>query len=140
MPIKNYTTKISAVRTVSEIQAILAEHGARKVMMEYGETGRPEGVSFAIQTGMGTHAYMLPADVAGVAAALAQQKVKCDYDQAERVAWRIVKDWIEAQMAFLESGQASADQIFLPYMLGEDGKTTLYQAFEQNMLMIGQGG
>ena len=37
--------------------------------------------------------------------------------QAKRVAWRIVKDWVEAQMALLDTTMMSLDQIFLPYML-----------------------
>jgi hypothetical protein len=28
---------------------------------------------------------------------------KCTEDQAQRVAWRIVKDWVEAQMAIVEA-------------------------------------
>ena len=37
MPIKNYTTKVPAAQTVGEIQELLASHGARKVMMDYGD-------------------------------------------------------------------------------------------------------
>ena len=48
MPIKNYTTKVPAVQTVGEIQGLLAAHGARKVMMDYGDDGRVLAVTFAL--------------------------------------------------------------------------------------------
>lgn len=67
---------------------------------------------------------------------LTRQKVKCDREQAERVAWRIVKDWVEAQMAILESEMVQMDEIFLPYMVDNNGQT-LFQAYRSNQLMLG---
>ena len=46
--------------------------------------------------------------------------------QAVRASWRILKDWVEAQMALLETGMVTMDEIFLPYMLF--GGQSLYQA------------
>ena len=135
MPIKNYTTKISAFHTVGEIQGILAAHGAKKVMMDYKDDGHVESVTFAIYTPAGLRGFMIPARVDAVATTLAKQRVKCDYEQAERVAWRIVKDWIDAQMAFIESEQVAMDEVFLPYMRDQGGNT-LYQAFVNNQLRL----
>lgn len=135
MPLKNYTTKVPALQTVGEIQGILAVHGARKIMLDYTEDGRVDSVSFAVETPVGLKGFVLPARVDAVAAALAKQHVKCDYEHAERVAWHIVKDWIDAQMAFIESEQAAMDEVFLPYMRDNAG-TTLYQAFLKNQLLL----
>lgn len=79
----------------------------------------------------------LPANVAAVQKVLEKQRVKADYAQAERVAWRIVKDWVEAQMAILESEMVQMDEIFLPYMTDNAGHT-LYQAYLDNQLRIGE--
>lgn len=49
MPIKNYTTKVAAVQTVGEIQGILAAHGARRVMMDYGDNGSVTAVTFGLE-------------------------------------------------------------------------------------------
>ena len=46
--------------------------------------------------------------------------------QAIRTSWRILKDWVETQMALLENGMVTMDEIFLPYMLA--GGQTFYQA------------
>ena len=69
---------------------------------------------------------------------LAKQKVKCDRDQAERVAWRIVKDWVEAQMAILESEMVQLDQIFLPYMVNDNGQT-VFEVYRANQLFLEAG-
>ena len=135
MPIKNYTTKISAVQTASEIQVYLALHGASKVMMDYKE-GKVQSVSFAIETSRGLQGVKLPANVDRVFAVLKKQKVKCDLDQAERVAWRIVKDWIEAQMAILETEMVQMEEIFLPYFVSNSGQT-LFEVYQQGQLQIG---
>lgn len=38
--IKNYTTEIPVEKTIAEIQAILAQNGARGIALEYDEHGR----------------------------------------------------------------------------------------------------
>ena len=77
----------------------------------------------------------IKANVDKVYTVLHRQKVNCDREQAERVAWRIVKDWVEAQMAILESEMVQIDEIFLPYMVNNDGQT-LFEAYRHNQLMI----
>lgn len=138
MPIKNYTTKIDCYQSIGEIQGVLARHGARKIMIDYGESGQPDGIAFAIQSGQTAQMFILPANVDGVEAVFKKQKVKADRQQAERTAWRNVRDWIMAQMAFIESGNVQMDEIFLPYLT--DGKKTLYQAYKSGQLLLGDGG
>ena len=132
MPIKNYTTKIECYQSISEIQGVLAKNGARKIMIDYGEDGQPEGIAFAIQSGNTVQMFILPANVDGVEAVFKKQKVKADREQAQRTAWRNVRDWIMAQMAFIESGNSQFDEIFLPYLT--DGKKTLYEAYKSGQL------
>ena len=59
-------------------------------------------------------------------------------EQAERVAWRILKDWVESQMAIVEAGMVKAEEVFLPYMLMA-GDVTLFQAIESKMLQLPAG-
>ena len=58
--------------------------------------------------------------------------------QATRVAWRILKDWIEAQLALLDTGMVELEEIFLPYML--QGDQTLYQALQAGNFKALQSG
>ena len=135
MPLLNYTTKVDVHTTLGAIQGQLVKHGARKIMQDYDDAGHITSLSFMIETPLGMRGVRLPANVDAVQKVLARQKVKCDRDQAERVAWRIVKDWVEAQMAILESEMVQMDEIFLPYMLNSVGQT-VYQAYSGNPLML----
>lgn len=135
MPLLNYTTKINVYTTLGEIQAQLVKHGARKIMQDYDDAGRLAALTFAIDTPTGVRVIRLPANVDAVHKVLTRQKVKCDREQAERVAWRIVKDWVEAQMAILESEMVQLDEIFLPYMVNDKGQT-LFEAYRNNQLRL----
>ena len=135
MPLLNYTTKVNVYATLGEIQGQLVAHGAKKIMQDYDDEGHIAALSFLIDTPAGARGIRLPANVDAVHAVLTKQKVKCDREQAERVAWRIVKDWVEAQMAILESEMVQMDEIFLPYMVNGQGQT-LFQAYRSNQLML----
>ena len=135
MPLLNYTTKVNVYTTLGEIQAQLVKHGARKIMQDYDEAGNITALTFCIDTPTGIRGIRLPANTEAVHTVLTRQKVKCDREQAERVAWRIVKDWVEAQMAILESEMVQMDQIFLPYMVNNQGQT-FFDAYRNNQLRL----
>lgn len=135
MPLLNYTTKVNVYTTLGEIQAVLVKHGAKKIMQDYDDDGRITALTFSIVTPAGVRGIRLPANVDAVHKVLVRQKVKSDREQAERVAWRIVKDWVEAQMAILESEMVQMDEIFLPYMVNNAGQT-FFQAYQANQLRL----
>lgn len=138
MAIKNYTTTVGAYQSLGEIQGALARHGARQIMVDYDGDGRPTGVMFAIQTQEGRRGFSLPANVAGVRTVFQRQKVRADEEQAERTAWRNVRDWVLAQMAIIEAGQVEMEEVFLPYLTDGQGRT-LYQAYQSGQLALGCG-
>ena len=137
--IKNYTTKVPAVQTVGEIQGILAAHGARKVMMDYDEKGNVQAVTFALECNGVMHGFRLEAKPSGVKAVMARDHTKCTDEQAERIAWRNVKDWIAAQVALVETEQATMDELFFPKLIDRN-EQTIYQAFIGGNLLLTDGG
>ena len=139
MPLLNYTTKVDVYTTIGEIQGQLVRHGASKIMQDYDGQGRITSLSFLVDTPAGPQGIRLPANVDAVHAVLQRQKVKCGREQAERVAWRIIKDWVEAQMAILESEMVEIDEIFLPYMVNQSGQT-LFEAYRNNAGLLESGG
>ena len=139
MPLLNYTTKVDVYATIGAIQGQLVKHGAKKIMQDYDDDGHITALSFMVETPTGPRGIRLPANVEAVHAVLTRQKVKCDREQAERVAWRIVKDWVEAQMAILESEMVQMDEIFLPYMLSSSGQT-VFEAYRKNQLALEGSG
>ncbi len=136
MAIKNYTSTKHPLESIGEIQAALARGGAKKVMIEYDGKGEPAGIAFAIATDCGYAAFRLPANIDGVMEVFKRQKVKVDEAQAMRTAWRNVRDWVLAQLAFIEAGNATIQEAFLPYLTNGSGET-LYQAYLGGRLLLG---
>ena len=145
MALLNYTTQIEAIKTVGEIQGILAAHGAKSILVDYADDKTVEALSFRVLTSHGEVGIRLPIDCDAVLKVLTNQnrrgKVPTRFvnrAQATRVAWRIVKDWVEAQMAILETEMVKMEQIFLPYVITDTGRT-LYEAMADRHFQLGPG-
>ena len=134
MAIKNYTSGVDIYTSLSEIQGALARAGATKIMVDY-ESGKPTAVTFAIETVAGTRGFRLPAAVDGTLRVFAAQKIKADRAQAERTAWRNIRDWVLAQLALVEACDVAVDEVFFPYLTDGNGRT-LYQAYATGQLML----
>lgn len=134
MPILNYTTKISPEKTVSEIQQRLVKNGARQLNFDYTEDGNLRALTFMMQINGSAVFFSLTPNIEGVLKAMQESKAPknlLNIEQAGRVAWRIEKDWMEAQLAKIESGLATALQLLLPYAVSKDG-TTFYEKISSN--------
>lgn len=134
MAILNYTTSIPVEKTCAEIQKKLSVARANAVLCEYDPTGLITSISFRITTEHGEVHFKLPSNLDGVLAALKKDnrvpaKLRTR-EQAARVAWRIIKDWTEAQIAIIEAGLATLPQVFLPYAQTPQG--TVYECFQRN--------
>lgn len=143
MPILNYTTEIESEKTISEIQKILVGHGANKITTDYSKEGIPIAVTFCLTLNGQMVGFSLPANNAGVLRAMQKDRnvprSKCTEKQAQRVAWRIVKDWVAAQMAIVEAQLAELAEVFLPYAITKSGNTLYKEVQSNGMLMLGQG-
>jgi hypothetical protein len=130
MPLLNYTTSVSVDKTVGEIQKCLAVHGAKAILCEYDDKGHVIALSFKVSAGQQELAFRLPSDWRPVLTLLERdRKVPRSFrtpEQALRVSWRIVKDWVEAQMAIVDTKMVHLEQVFLPYVIMPDGRT-LYE-------------
>jgi hypothetical protein len=143
MPLLNYTTKIDAFKTISEIQRLLAKAGASAVMNEMDSNGNIVALSFKIKLDEKDIAFRLRTDWRPVLEVLQQdtrvpRSMKMQ-EQALRGVWRITKDWIEAQVAFIETMMVTTVQVFLPYAVTATSQT-LYEYIGQNtQLLLGKG-
>lgn len=148
MSVLNYTTSITSSKTIGEVQALLAKHGAQRIAIDY-TNGEPSGLTFGLVTPHGPRLFTLPVDVAAMHRLLVAESragrlkggqskaVRESREQAERVAWRVIKDWLAAQLALVQTEMAALDQVMLPY-LHVDGDRTLYSAYteRENLLAI----
>jgi hypothetical protein len=138
MPILNYTTSIDAEKTVAQIQKMLSMTGASAIMTEYDKDKVLSSISFRVSHQGQDLAFRLPAQIDKIwtllqADSKVPRKLK-SREQAAKVTWRIIKDWVEAQLAIIEAEQAEMIEVFLPYM--QDAKTgeTFYQSLESKGL------
>lgn len=151
-PLKNYTTEISATKSIGEIQGKLIAHGASAIMLNFDAERQPKGLSFIITVKEGELPFRLPANVAAVEKILLEMRARIpetwhsDYapfmkrihEQAFRVAWRILRDWVDAQMAIIETEMVTIEQVFLPYFIVGDEKT-LYEVMKHKGFYLPEG-
>jgi hypothetical protein len=149
----NYTTTIPVTQTAGECQAVLAAAGASSVAVHY-EDGLPSGLSFSLRTPHGPRNFTLPVDVPAMQAVLAKAERNGDFaslkkaagkfttrEHAANVAWRVVKDWLEANLALIAAQMATLNEVMLPYLHVDDSRTLwqAYQEREQAALLPGSG-
>ena len=132
MAILNYTTTVNAEKTVGKIQRMLAKAGANAVMSEYTDDGELSSVAFQMKFKGQLLSFRLPARIDKIYMLLqhqAREKKHRSYEHATKVAWRIIEDWIEAQLALIEAEQAEMVEVFLPYVQDSVGRT-MYERLE----------
>lgn len=146
MALLNYTTKIDADKTAGEISSILRGIGASAVLTEYDkDLGIVSAISFKIELNGQPISFRLPTDWRPVQEVLERQNRKArnhiPHDQAAavRVAWRIVKDWVEAQCAIIETRMVSTVDVFLPYAIMPNNQTLAEKIHESPQFLLGKG-
>ena len=145
------TTKIPPERTAAEIIALLVESGARQISQDYDGNKKLSGVFFTLEVLPGVvRAYKLPVRIDPVFKVIngrskylhaRTENHRQDQEQAERVAWRQLYRWAQAQLALIQVGMVEAAEIFLPYMYQHETGRTMFQEFmesTQKMLPAGK--
>lgn len=113
MPFKNYSTTISAAKTVGEIQELLAAAGCDATWIR-NEKGLPNVIEFEYKGS----AYRFESQAVNVLKRLERQRVEGRYrslEHATRVYWRCVKDWLEAQLALIDAGAVDLQEVFFAW-------------------------
>lgn len=141
--IKNFSTTIAVEKTIAEIEKMLSKYGATKVMKEYDVDGNPIILVFGIMTDHGELAVRLPINIEKILDVFKLQvssgKLQRKFwgtdwarEQAARVSWRIIKDWLDAQLTLLHIEMVKVEEIFLPYIYSDKLQMTVYEMIEQN--------
>ena len=136
-----HTTTYKPERAQAEIQRLLLSVGARKVSAEY-ERFQMVGMSFVLETPRGEREFLLPVRPERVKAVLARQGllIRSRADQhAAAVAWRTMLEWLKVQLAIIETDQAAAAEVMLPYMIVETeghAQASLYEHFASDERML----
>lgn len=137
--LKNYTSGISVERSINFIEQKLVAHGALKILKEYDSKKQISGLTFAININGSDLPFKLPARVGQCERVLKQnlsrrarpETVNKISEQAARTAWKILADWVDAQMAMVELSQVEVVEIFMPYLYDANKQRTLFESFKE---------
>lgn len=147
MALKNRTS--STTGTFDKIQRLLAENGATKVMFDYTRdgSGTLEAISFALDINGKSAGFRLPAMVENVFQILYPNHNEYRYkrfvkgwrEQAYKTAWANIRDWIDAQLALVQTRQVEMAQVFLPYLIMQGGQTLYEKTITNPEFLLGSG-
>lgn len=140
------TTGIPAEKTAAEITHLLVQAGATQTYNKY-ENKKVTGLSFTLNVGGQVIPFSLPVRVEPVFKCLQrkrspitrQRKAAFDLEQAERVAWRQLLRWIQAQLAMIETGMVQSAEVFMPYIEVRPGVTAFDAAVKSGKYLLGTG-
>jgi len=147
MPLKNYTSSVPANKSISYIEMKLAKHGANQILKQYDGFGKVSALSFsiAVPTESGVPQsnvinFRLPVRLSECESILRSETtqrtrtetLKKIPAQAERTAWKILSDWVDAQMAMIELAQVEIAEVFMPYVICARSGETLYELAKRN--------
>lgn len=133
-----------------EIEEILSNHKATDIWKQYDTNGNIIALNFAVNTEFGKMPFKLPVNIEAVKQILKNEKRNKrinlskqqvdDFQVAQRIAWRIMKDWIDAQLALVDIAMVKLEQVFLPYAYDFNKNQSLYEAVKERnfsgLLMI----
>ena len=141
VPIKNAQSVMSIPKIFTTIEKTLVSHKARHITHSY-DNERIAAIEFVLEINGREYPFRLPARVKAVEKILygtdARFLSKTQKEQAYRVAWANIRDWIAAQCALIDTQMVKAEEIFLPYMVDNQGRT-FYEVMQEHQFLLSTG-
>ena len=138
------TTAVSARASREQIMSLLIDRGAQNIALQYVER-KVSGLSFGLVTRLGPLAFALPLRMEPIFKLLQEERKRQkdqhatqDQERAERIAWRQLLRWLEAQLAMVELGMSEDAEVFMPYAVQSTGRTMFQMFTEQRLLGVGK--
>lgn len=130
------TTEIDPTRTAGEIVSELVAGGASSVNTDYKD-GTISGLRWVMRVGSQDVLFDMPVRVKPVYEfLLARREGNNQYvssqdkerlrQKAERVAWRQLLRWVQAQNAMIDTGMVQSGEVYLAYMVNPGTNQTLF--------------
>jgi hypothetical protein len=140
-----YSTEIPVDRSLGGITSMLAAAGATSINQDYAD-GKPVAIRFSLPIGQRVEWFNLPCRIEAVERSLAagegprsRRSAADRRAQAERVAWRQLYAWIEAQLAMISTDMVTTDEVFFPYLMNGPSGATMFQAFQSARKLLPEG-
>ncbi|MCK5609838.1 hypothetical protein KAR91_48650 [Candidatus Pacearchaeota archaeon] len=136
--IKNYTSSVSATKSVNHIEDKLVAYGAKNILKLY-ENKKLAGIAFILILNDKEIPFRIPARIGNVERLLKAQIKRPRSEtykniavQAERTAWKLLADWVEIQISLVELQQVKFLEVFLPYVYDHAKQQTFFEKLEEN--------
>lgn len=151
--ILNYTSTMPVDRILAGIQEELRHARATSILFEYTDSGEIKAIFFKIRSESGEELpFRIPTKVEEAYKKLfanareprfynrsrVEEALERRKDQAKRTAWKIVYDWLKAQLTIIELQQAKAEEVFLPYLMVEKNMT-LFESMQSRHFQLPSG-
>lgn len=143
------TTEVPAERTAAEVSAELITAGATQIASSY-ENGKIVGLRWTMRVNGIEALFEMPARVKPMYLLLLRKKGYVSncitqhafrdavpsepaiWAKAERVAWRQLLRWVQAQNAMIETGMVQPMEVFTAYWIPPGQDRTLFQGIIEN--------
>jgi|SRR5579862_635226 len=131
------STEIDPARTAGEIVSELVRNGATSINTDYKD-GQVCGLRWIMKVNGIDVLFDMPVRIDPVMA-IFKKRAEDGYrsltqadeirmrGKAERVAWRQLLRWVQAQNAMIETGMVQAAEVYMPYMVVHASGQTLFQ-------------
>lgn len=133
MNLKNYTSEVSASRSMALIEEYLVKAGATDISKKYAD-GVCSSVVFRMVVNGNALFFQLPAKVQACFDVFWRDRVKKTKQdreyvlaQSQRTAWKILHDWVQIQLSMIQLEQVEAIQVFLSYVYDPVSEQTFYE-------------
>ena len=133
------TTEVPAERTASEVCAELIKAGAVHINTSY-ENSKVVGLRWVMRINGHDAVFEMPARIEPVYRIFAKRKGRATgrnsvgalyypdaYAKAERVAWRQLLRWVQAQNAMIDCGMVQPAEVFFAYSVFPGTEKTVFQ-------------
>lgn len=138
MNIKNYSSEVPAERSIQDLENILIKMGATAISKEY-EKGKVICINFAIIREGNKVPFKLPARTDAIKklflsklkSPTLRQKENSE-KQAERTAWKNLKEWVHLQHTMIILEQVEFMEVFLPYVYSLNEGKTLFEKMKES--------
>jgi len=134
-------TYSASPKVFATIQSCLVAHRVREIQYSFADdgSGRYVALNFVLDVVGARLTFRMPARVAAVERVLFGEKAPtpAQRDRAYQTAWANIRDWIINQFALIDTGMAEVEEVFLPYLLIEDGHTLYENVKGRHFLLPG---
>ncbi len=144
--IKYQSTEIASTKSATQIATLIQKYGGTRFEQRWGRRGVLTGVRFAIKTQMyGEVPVRLTARTATIYKILSDKTAwdeeRC-HMQADRIAWRQLKDFVEQALFAVETGLFDLAEAFMAHVETYDGNevVTIGELFRRHGAVLEPGG